>query len=284
MSFRFAINPRWSDLPHCSAVLHGLPRDYSVANYRTTLSIKTVRRGEAWYETPDGRYRVTPETFLILNDGQHYSMEVEAASNTETFCPFFQPGFIRGELPERLYPMTHRAGRTIRAIGSVPLEDSFYDLADALADLRGEAAREAQTFPGLRASTREEMYRRLYRARDFLYSCYSQPLSVSDAASIAAISHFHFQRMFKAAFGVSAMQFLQRRRLEVARELIATSDDEVTAICHVVGFESLGSFSALFKRAFGVSPSQLRRMVSSRRGPVEMIVTGQPVSSSMNLT
>jgi len=261
VTYRFAINPRWTDLPHCSALLHGRPRDYSVADYQTTLSIKWVRHGEAWYETPEGRYRVTPDTFLILNEGQHYSMEVDATSNSETFCPFFQPGFVRaGEFCERLHPMDGRVGHVMRSIGSVPLEDSFYDLADALVELRGDTQRETRSFPGLRAATREEMYRRLYRARDFLYSCYGQPLTVADAAKIAAISHFHFQRMFKLAFGLSPMQFLQRRRLEVARDLLASTDDDVTSICLSVGFESLGSFSALFKRRFGVPPSGVRRL------------------------
>ncbi len=282
--YRFAVNPRWTDLPHCSAVLHGLPRDYVVADYKTTLSIKTVLRGSAWYETPQGRYRVTPDAFLILNAGQQYSMKVSADSNTETLCPFFHAGFVQGEFYERLYPMGGRVAQTIRAIGSVPLEDSFYDLAEALSELRGETRREAESFPGLRASTREEMYRRLNRARDFLHSCYAEPLTVSDAANIAAISHFHFQRTFKSAFGMSPMQFLQRRRLEVARDLLNATDDDVTSICRSVGFESLGSFSALFKRTFGVSPSAYRMIVSSRRGPVEMMSILQPVSSSMKRT
>lgn len=287
MTFRFALNPRWTDLPHCSALLHGFPRDYSVSGYRTTLSIKAVRRGSAWYETPDGRYLVTPDSFLLLNEGQQYSMEVDAGSNTETFCPFFQTGFVRaGEFCERLYPMEGAVARALRSAGDVPLQDTFYDLADALIELRGDARKESHAFPGLRASTREEMYRRLYRARDFLYSCYAEELSVVDAAAIAAMSPFHFQRMFKAAFGISPMQFLQRRRLEVARRLLIETEDEVTSICFAVGFESLGSFSALFKRRFGVSPRQLRyiTMVSSRRGPVEMIVMGQPVSSPMKRT
>ena len=259
MTFRFAVNPRWTDLPHCSAMLNGLPRDYTVADYRTTLSIKTVRRGAAWYETPDGRYLVTPDTFLVLNEGQRYAMEVEAAWNTETFCPFFQPGYVRaGEFPERLYPMGGAIADALRTVGSVPLEDSFYDLADALVQLRGDARRESQSFPGLRASTREEMYRRLYRARDFLYSCYREQLSVADAALIAAMSPFHFQRMFKSAFGISPMQFVQRRRLDVARDLLTTTEEDVTQVCLAVGFESLGSFSTLFKRTFGMPPSKVR--------------------------
>lgn len=263
MRFRFAVNPRWPDLPHCSAILHGKPRDYSVSNYRTTLSIKTVLTGEAWYETPDGRYLVTPDTFLILNEGQEYSMEVDAATGTETFCPFFQPGFVKGEFPERLFPMRGRIAGLLHLVGEVPLEDSFYDLADALIVLRGDARNETSAFPGLRASTRIEMYRRLYRARDFLYSCYRQSVSVADAAAVAAMSPFHFQRMFKSAFGISPMQFVQQRRLSVARELL-TSGDDVTSVCLAVGFESLGSFSSLFKRKFGVAPS---RYAVSADGP-----------------
>ena len=264
MTFRFSVNPRWSDLPHCSALLHGFPRDYSVSDYRTTLSIKTVVRGEAWYETPQGRYRVTPDTFLVLNEGQQYSMEVDAQCKTETFCPFFQPGFVQaGEFCERLYPMRGRVGTVIRSMLAIPLEDAFYDLAEALVGLRDDTRRESVTFPGLRASTREEMYRRLYRARDFLYSCYAEPLSVADAAGVAALSPFHFQRMFKSAFGISPMQFLQRRRLDVARQLLAGTEEDVTAICAAVGFESLGSFSSLFKRRFGVPPSKTRHPPSS---------------------
>lgn len=263
MTYRFAVNPRWTDLPLCSAVLHGKPRDYIVSNYRTTLSIKSVLHGEAWYETPDGRYLVTPDTFLILNEGQEYSMEVDAASNTETFCPFFQSGFVAGEFPERLYPMRGRIGSLLRSIGQVPLEDSFYDLAAALGVLRGDVRREADSFPGLRASTRVEMYRRLYRARDFLYSCFREQIGVADAAAVAAMSPFHFQRMFKSAFGISPMQFVQQRRLNSARELLTRGDD-VTSVCFAVGFQSLGSFSALFKRRFGVSPSGIRAPLSSR--------------------
>ena len=77
--------------------------------------------------------------------------------------------------------------------------------------------------------------------------------------SVAAMSPFHFQRMFKSAFGISPMQFVQRRRLERARYLLTKTEEPVTSICLAVGFESLGSFSALFKRTFGVSPREIRR-------------------------
>ena len=275
--WRFRLNPPGRELAGCSAVLNGRGTRYEVNGYRTTLSIKSVVRGAARYETPQGHYLVTPENFLILNDGQRYSLEFEGRGrlHTETLCPFFQTGFVEraagvaGTLDfcERLYPKSGAAGRTLADLDhglrkphvTAPwIEDRLYDLAEALASLRTEARREAESFPGLKSATRLEMYRRLYRGRDFLLSCYDQPLTVADAARVAALSPFHFQRMFKQAFGRTPMQVLQTARLEAARRLLAHTGDDITSICFAVGFESLGSFSWLFRRRFGISPRAFR--------------------------
>ena len=45
--FRFRLNPRAGELPHCSAVLNGRATRYEVSDYRTTLSLKSVVRGVA---------------------------------------------------------------------------------------------------------------------------------------------------------------------------------------------------------------------------------------------
>ena len=47
-------------------------------------------------------------------------------------------------------------------------------VARALARLRVQVRGEADTFPGLRPGTRMELYRRLHRGRDFLFSCYDR--------------------------------------------------------------------------------------------------------------
>ncbi len=285
----FAVNPPWADLPRINALLNGYVRtSYIVDEYETTLSIKAVVSGEAWYTTPNGRYRVTPDVFLILNDGQRYAMDADAG--TETLCPFFAPGFLAGALHarttaderlldepeprrhdvdfvERLHPMADSAGaillsiyRAVRTGGaSQPvLEDGFHQLAAALVALRDEDRRRAAAFPAVRHATREELYRRLCRARDFLASSYAEPVGVADAASVAALSPFHFHRSFKAAFGVSPMQFLQQRRLEIARDLLKRGH-RVTDVVAAVGFESHSSFTALFRRRFGIAPREVAK-------------------------
>jgi len=295
--FRFHLNPRSLDLPRCSAVLNGHGMRYEVNDYLTTLSLKSVVRGAARYDTPQGHYLLTPDSFLILNDGQRYSLQFDSREETETLCPFFQPGFLERAVAtmsisaerqlddteltapaldfcERLYPKNGPVARALADLqagvrgtqASAPwLEDRMYALARALAGLRLEARGEAEKFPGLRPGTRVELYRRLYRGRDFLLSCYDRPLTVAEAARVAALSPFHFQRMFKLAFGRTPMHFLQEVRLEAARGMLVHTGDDVTCICMAVGFESLGSFSWLFRKRFGVSPRAFRTQSDNRR-------------------
>src|SRR5262249_32021853 len=92
--FQFRLNPPVRELVHCSAVLRGVAHHYSVELYRTTLSLKSVRSGAALYVTRQGRHLVTDNSFLILNQGQEYSMEFQGTIVTETLCPFFQRGFL----------------------------------------------------------------------------------------------------------------------------------------------------------------------------------------------
>ena len=51
-------------------------------------------RGAALYVTPHARHLVTEDCFLILNEGQEYTLEFQWPTLTETLCPFFQPGFL----------------------------------------------------------------------------------------------------------------------------------------------------------------------------------------------
>src|SRR5262249_17504934 len=92
--FAFRLNPAWRDLPHCCAVLRGVASSYHVREYRTTLSLKSVTRRAACYRTPQGRHLVTEDSFLLLNHGQAYALEIEGAPPSETLCPFFQSGFV----------------------------------------------------------------------------------------------------------------------------------------------------------------------------------------------
>jgi len=106
----------------------------------------------------------------------------------------------------------------------------------------------------------DDSFRRLLRARDAIHARYPQALRLQDLAREAALSPFHFLRLFRAAFGETPHQYLPRVRIEAAKKLLL-ADAPVTDVCFDVGFQSLGSFSALFARRVGSPPSAFRRRI-----------------------
>lgn len=105
-------------------------------------------------------------------------------------------------------------------------------------------------------------HQRLCRARRRLRENASPPRPLANVAAEAGLSEYQFIRRFAAVFGETPHQYRQRHRLELAREMLLLGDDSVTEVCLSVGYSSLGSFSSLFKRYYGVSPSSLRRRAS----------------------
>jgi len=100
---------------------------------------------------------------------------------------------------------------------------------------------------------------RLCRARDVLREVHDRTLTIDEVAREAAMSPFHFIRQFSAVFGETPHQARIRSRLDRARVLLVSGERSVTEICMEVGFSSHGSFSTLFARRIGVSPSEYRR-------------------------
>ena len=96
--------------------------------------------------------------------------------------------------------------------------------------------------------------RHLLRARDLADARYFEPLTVADLAAAARLSPAHFSRRFKATFGESPHQYLLTRRLERAAALLRATDWSVADICFAVGAQSVGSFTASFRRVFGMTP------------------------------
>ncbi len=98
----------------------------------------------------------------------------------------------------------------------------------------------------------------LRRARDLIDRDYAEPLDLDAMAREAGYSRYHFARAFRAAYGETPRTYLTRRRIERAKTLLRTANLSITEICLLVGFASLGSFSARFRELVGRSPSEYR--------------------------
>jgi transcriptional regulator GlxA family with amidase domain len=82
---------------------------------------------------------------------------------------------------------------------------------------------------------------------------------VAEAAREACLSPFHFHRLFTSFHDTTPHRYLTRLRLQRARTLLRGTTRDVTEVAFACGFESLGSFTTLFTRTFGISPARFRR-------------------------
>jgi AraC family transcriptional regulator len=131
-----------------------------------------------------------------------------------------------------------------------PLATDAYALA-LLGSLRGDAPRRARATP-------------VDAARDLLDASVGRPVTLLELSREVHVSPFHLHRRFREAVGVSPHEYLLRRRLERAQELLADGAS-VTEVAAATGFSSPGYFSTVFRRRVGVTPTAFRDGASPPR-------------------
>lgn len=117
----------------------------------------------------------------------------------------------------------------------------------------------------LAALQKSEIYRRLCRARRFIDESFHRRLDLQQISQQAFFSRYHFLRMFRKTFNQTPHQYLTRRRIQRAKQLLAESHLSVTEICFEVGFESVGSFCSLFHKHVGFPPNVYRSLAAKRK-------------------
>jgi AraC family transcriptional regulator len=101
--------------------------------------------------------------------------------------------------------------------------------------------------------------RRLRRILDYIEQHLTDDIAVADLARVACLSVFYFTRAFSAAMGVPPHRYVSQRRLEHAKEMIATGRASIAETAFTCRFSSQSSFTRAFRRATGVTPATYRR-------------------------
>jgi AraC-like DNA-binding protein len=117
---------------------------------------------------------------------------------------------------------------------------------------------------GLRPATATLWVEAVERAVARMRCELDQPLQLEAMADAAALSVWHFARVFHHVTGVPPAQFLATLRLAEAKRLLLTSDLSVIEICFQVGYSSPGSFTTRFTQSVGMSPRRFRQLRGMR--------------------
>lgn len=261
--------------------MHGSPAHVA------PLSIHTTLAGREVYLAGPGRFAVEPGRYLLLNAGQTAASFIAPGGRIDSLSVLFSRAFAADVLRaittaddvllddpsaasappptffERTYPADPLVARALvraraNALTPAALEEALHELLEAIVSAHRGARAESERVPAMRPATRRELYRRLCRARDFLAASLGAPLLLEDLARVACLAPHRLLRLYRDTFGETPHRDHVRRRLEHARVLLSRGMP-VGEAGRAIGFESLGSFSTLFRRRYGVSPRDLHR-------------------------
>ncbi len=101
------------------------------------------------------------------------------------------------------------------------------------------------------------------RGIDFIEDHLEEDIDVKEVTQIAGVSHWHFQRMFKALTKETLKGYIRSRRLANSRLALLSSDNSILELALRAGFSSQASYTRAFQKAFAMAPGQYRDLGNS---------------------
>ena len=253
------------------------------------LSIRCMLNGSQHYRVDGNDHLVHADNFLVVNQGQHYRTSFSAREEQDMILVAFRPGLAEriyhslSSTPEALLddplpvkqesiaffdktydrdPVIHNIFASLRQLADAPLNikkdadlDSLYDaLLARLIALQPPLRSEMSRLECVKQSTREELYRRLCIAKDFIDAHAGARIGLEEIAGAACLSVHHFKREFAKAYRITPHRYLSVKRMEKARRLLVQNDMSIAELSRECGYESASSFIRQFRAATGKTP------------------------------
>lgn len=236
-------------------------------NMRLSVPGRTVQDGVA---TP-GMFHVTEPAVPVccVFRGAHDVLHLHVPNTLIAECARDMPGHQAAALCSRATPtkdpMVEQLARALldadRVGGS--LGQLYADCINIAIVARLLAA--ARKAPAVERAKVAELPRwRLKRAIEYVESRLSEPVSLADIAAATGLTRMHFAAQFRAATGLRPHEYLLRRRIERAQEMLVGTGMSVVDIALSVGFQTQSHFTTVFKRFAGQPPYAWRQSHADR--------------------
>lgn len=105
----------------------------------------------------------------------------------------------------------------------------------------------------------------LVELKDTLDNHYEEPFSLTACEEIFKISKFRICKEFSAYFNASPLNYLNKRRIEIAKEMLLTTDYNIYEVSSRIGIENVNHFINLFKKNVGLTPNVFRQQARAQR-------------------
>lgn len=244
-----------------------IPKQFYTNMYpRKTFCLQFTVRGEGDYFVNDRLYRIEPNTlWLIPKDAYYYYIPDKDNPyeyfwiyfNGESAARFLQLLGISEEAPVRFHvlnPNIEKAFLQLIELSKTQKDEPFSLLSAAHA-LFGELARGC--LPQTASLTREPSSA-VEDAVAYIKTHYAQEIYLDDLAKIAKLEKVYFTKKFKAATGLSPIQFLLQFRLSNACKLLK-EDISLREVATQCGFQDFTNFLHRFKNFVGMTPTQYKK-------------------------
>ena len=228
-------------------------------------SISFVRKGSFGYHCRGRSHELVAGSFLIGTPGTEFICTHDHVCGDECLSYFFAPELVEtigeragawriGAIPPLAELMV--LGELAQAVAcgrsDIGLDEVGHLILSRLVEV---VSGEPRKLAKLTARDR----RRAVEAALWIEANSHRDIELEDAARQAAVSPYHFLRLFASALGVTPHQYLLRTRLRRAARRLAEDDKPVTEIAYDVGFNDLSNFVRTFHRAAGISPLKFRQ-------------------------
>jgi len=245
------------------------PQDKPFEEQHDAMSIAIVTAGTFRYRNDKGEALLSPGALLLGNRGACFECGHEHGTGDRCLSFHMTPRFLEAVAAARpgvrtarfnaprlpplpqLAPLLAEAESAREEGDASALEEIGLRLSAAvLATLADIAPSRASPSPRDIARVSETVRR--------IEASASERISIAGLAREAAMSAYHFLRVFRHIVGMTPHQYVLRTRLHRAAMLLRASDRSISEIALDTGFEDLSTFNRRFRRVMGVTPSVYR--------------------------
>ncbi len=269
-------------------IIYSHAKEVELKSRARGISIKYVCEGTESYYFEGKEFHVRPGQFLVINHDREVHIKLKSKKEVKGICLYVDPMQLKQldqyqqqtecqcldnpfQLPQHqsecrevlspssIGPMAqflHKINHHKTQFNKLESSTMFYNLSDLLWQHDRQLKQRVSNIQASKASTREELHRRLTLSLEYIHSHLGQKLLIKDIAKAAMLSEFHFLRTFKQCYGLSPNQYLTKVRMEKAANLLRhRSSLSIKEIADQCGYQDLHYFSKTFKKTYGRTPS-----------------------------